>query len=160
MTIILHLGVLDVPYTSSSDTSGAVAEKLEREYGIMEFFAEQQAAFISEALDKDLSNFLDNMLSGKELKSEPFRGSCQKIEQLFKQSLTDEFMNGHSLKGRPVPTRAALAGVSHRFSDPYFMTRTSKKTGKVSKVKRKRRPSFIDTGTYRQSFKAWIELWA
>ena len=158
MTITLHLGVLDFPFTSSSDTSGGVAEILERKYGIMEFFAEQQATFISQTLDKDLSNFLDNMLSGKELKSEPFRGSCQKIEQLFRQALTDEFMNGHSLKGRPVPTRAALDGVSHRFADPYFVTRTNKKTGKVSKVKRNRRPSFIDTGTYRQSFKAWIEI--
>ena len=158
MTITLHLGVLDVPYTTSGATTGEVAEKLEEDYGIMEFFAEEQAAFIGQALEKDLSNFLDKMLRGKELKSEPFNSSCQKIERLFKQSLTAEFMNGNGSGSKAVPTRAALAGVSHRFADPYFVTRTSKKTGKVSKVKRKRRPSFIDTGTYRQSFKAWIEL--
>jgi hypothetical protein len=49
-----------------------------------------------------------------------------------------------------VPTAAALAGV-----------RTSLKKKKELKNPRKRslgrRPSFIDTGMYRDSFKAWVD---
>jgi hypothetical protein len=38
---------------------------------------------------------------------------------------------------------AALHGVSHRFKHPY--------------ARRARRPSFIDTGLYQNSFAAWVD---
>ena len=140
----LHLGVFDVAYDYNDSTTGSVAEKLEKDYGIMEYFAAEKSELISNALEKDFVDFIDGALSGKPIRSEPFKNSCEKIEKLFRQSLTAEFMNGSNFKGRPVPTRAALIGISHRF--------------KGKKNKRGVRPSFIDTGAYRQSFKTWVEL--
>jgi len=143
VTITLHLGVLDVPYTRGQST-GRVAEILETKYGIMEFFAAEKSDLISKVIEQDLVDFIDDALSGKPIHSEPFKDSCEKIGTLFRQALTDEFMNGSNFSGRPVPTMAALKGISHRF--------------KGKKNKRGVRPSFIDTGAYRQSFKAWVVL--
>jgi hypothetical protein len=140
----LHLGVLDVAYDYNDSTTGSVAEKLEKDYGIMEYFAVEKSELINKALEKDFVDFIDDALSGKPIRSEPFKSSCQTIERLFRQALTAEFMNGSNFRGRPVPTRAALMGISHRF--------------KGKKNKRGVRPSFIDTGAYRQSFKTWVEL--
>lgn len=143
MTITLHLGVMDVPYAKGASTGG-VAEILEQEYGIMEYFVHVKDDEIAAELEKDLVDFIDDSLSGRAINSYPFSGSCNKIESMFRRALTDQFMDGSSFSGRPVPTMASLLGISHRF--------------KGKKNRRGVRPSFIDTGTYRQSFKAWVEL--
>ena len=143
MSITLHLGVMDVPYAKGTSTGG-VAEILEQKYGIMEYFAYVKGDEIAKELEKDLVDFIDDSLSGRAINSEPFSGSCGHIERLFKRALTEQFMDGSNFSGRPVPTMASLLGISHRF--------------KGKKNRRGVRPSFVDTGTYRQSFKAWIEL--
>ena len=69
----------------------------------------------------------------------PFAAGESQIENRFKQFLSLREVEKLGIPG--VPTKAALAGVSHRFK--------GKKGG--------RRPSFIDTGLYQASFKAWID---
>lgn len=143
MTITLHLGVIDVPYNNGAST-GSVAVRLENEYGILEYFTHVKADEIAKELEKDLVDFIDDSLSGMAIHSEPFASSCNKIESMFRRALTEQFMDGSNFSGRPVPTMASLSGISHRF--------------KGKKNRRGVRPSFVDTGTYRQSFKAWVEL--
>jgi hypothetical protein len=46
---------------------------------------------------------------------------------------------------RGVPTKAALKGINHRLRHPYRKSNP-------------RRPSFVDTGLYVASFRAWMEL--
>lgn len=139
--ITLHLGVMDVPYTNGGSTTGKVAERLERDYGIMEYFAQVNAGDIAKEIERDLSDFVDDSLSGRGIRSTPFNDSCNEIESLFRRALTERFMDGSNFR---VPTRASLGGISQRF--------------KSGRNKRGVRPSFIDTGAYRASFKAWVEL--
>jgi hypothetical protein len=62
------------------------------------------------------------------------------IARRFKDMLSQRAYDG---KIMGVPTKAAQAGVSHRFKKPY--------------AKRASRPSFIDTGQYQASFVSWME---
>lgn len=143
----LHLGVLDVPYANGSKTTGDIAEILEQKYGVMEYFASQKADDIAKALETDMIDLLDSLINGVAINSNPFAELSGKTEALLKKALADKFMDGSNFSGRPVPTMASLGGISKRFKDK----RNSKKRRGV-------RPSFVDTGLYRQSFKAWVEL--
>ena len=146
MSITLHLGVDDVPYTTGSATTGDVAERLEKDYGVMEYFVYKFNQEIAEELETDLSALIQDILNNK-VTSKPFSDSCQNIERKFKKALQQRFMDGSNFSDRPVPTLASLGGISGRFKDR-----------KNLKRKRGVRPSFVDTGLYRQSFKAWVEL--
>jgi hypothetical protein len=63
-----------------------------------------------------------------------------KIETRFKQNLRRRRYDG-VIPG--VPTQTSLKGVSHLFMKPY--------------ARHGFRPSFIDTGLYMNSFRAWVE---
>lgn len=144
IVITLHFGVMDMPYANGGSTTGSVAERLEQNYGIMEYFAMVKAGDIAKELESDLTDFVDDSLSGRGIRAEPFGDSCSEIEKLFKRALTERFMDGSNFSGRPVPTMASLGGISQRF--------------KNRRNKRGVRPSFVDTGAYRASFRAWVEL--
>ena len=64
-----------------------------------------------------------------------------KIEQKFRSNLMRQRYDG-MISG--VPTLASLKGVSHVRSHPYAKANPQ-------------RPSFVDTGMYRDSFRAWVE---
>lgn len=146
MSITLNLGVVDVPYAKGQST-GKVAEILEKNYGVMEFFAYKYQNDIAKAIETDLVDFIEDALSGKSLQANPLAISCSKIETLFKDALAMRFMDGSNFSNRPIPTAASLGGISKRFKDKRNKQR-----------KRGVRPSFVDTGLYRQSFKAWVDL--
>jgi hypothetical protein len=63
-----------------------------------------------------------------------------KIEAKFRQNLSSRKYDG-VIPG--VPTTAAQRGISHLQQRPY--------------AKRSSRPSFVDTGMYQRSFRAWVE---
>lgn len=143
MSLILHLGVIDVPYQSeekkgsSSETTGDVAERLEAHYSVMETFTDRHGGFIADALANSMAGALENIMAGAPPSNNPFGSAESAIEERFRA-----FIDGKEMNGVPgVPTKASLLGIRSRFKN-------RRDPG---------RPSFQDTGLYETSFKAWME---
>lgn len=141
---ILHLGVIDQPYTKAKDsqTTGSVAEILEAKYEVMGKFVEKHEQDIANDLENSLEGVLENMLLGGPVvpPDQAFAAGTSAIEHRFKQFLSLKEMDSLGVSG--VPTAAALAGKSKRFKSGYGP---------------KPRPSFIDSGLYQANFKAWVD---
>jgi len=120
-------------------TTAEVADILEEHYHIMEKFYERREDAIMESLHDALGKAIRSMMMGGPEVENPFLGALDGIEHEFKEFLDTEEMASTGTPG--VPTKAALRGVNNRL--------------KISSGPR--RPSFIDTSLYQQSFKAWIE---
>lgn len=154
--MILHLGVIDIPYaqapkrhqrkagTGGTQTTGDVAGWLENRYHVMEIFAEAKGDKIAAALEDSLSGALESALMGAANMNsyDPTGKAMTDIEDAFKVFLSSQEIEKLGYPG--VPTQAALDGVNHRLKRPYAKSNP-------------RRPSFIDTGLYESSFKAWID---
>lgn len=155
--LTLHLGVIDVPYAEAPGparaarrgraaryrnvTTGDVAGWLEDRYGVVEAFWEKHGdAAVGELADA-LEGAIESFAMGAPASLQPFGSGLSKIEDRFKQFLSTKEIESMGIPG--VPTQAALRGVSHRFKRAY--------------VRRPARPSFIDTGLYQASFKAWMD---
>jgi hypothetical protein len=166
----LHLGVIDVPYAtrvaepqrrvgvrqrkggpaeafsaapSGAETTGDVATILEDKYHIMEvFYNDVGGESIGKALEISTERAIKNLLLGQPAASivSLTLAAEGEIEEAFKLFLSQQEMD-HVVGG--VPTQAALNGVNHRLKHPYAKSNSE-------------RPSFIDTGTYQASFKAWV----
>lgn len=136
----LHLGVMDVPYGKAhgSKSTGDVAEILEGKYALFSKFVEMHAPVIEHVIANSLHGTIETALMGGPTGS-AFATATSEIEELFKDALTMQSYD-HRIPG--VPTGAAQRGVSHRKKHPYASTNPP-------------RPSFIDTGLFQQSFKAW-----
>jgi hypothetical protein len=153
----LILGVIDVPYGPAPSSgsrrhkrrgtkrappsTGDVAEFLENQYHIMEVFYRQHEDDINEALGNSLERAIENMAAGAPLSIDAFGSATSKIEDKFKAFISNREMEQLGYPG--VPTEAAKRGVSHRMARPY--------------KRRAPRPSFLDTGQYMASMKAWVE---
>ena len=162
----LHLGVIDLPYAylekkkarankrrkkkglpplagSPTPTTGQVARILEDKYHIMELFYEDNRNFVGKALEESLQGSLEDILMGAPVNPtpNPFAEAESEIQNRFKKFLSTREVESLGIPG--VPTQAALDGRSSRF--------------KKGKSPTGRRPSFIDTGLYQSSFKAWTE---
>ena len=151
--MILHLGVIDVPYATEGTSTGDVAEILEKQYSVMGNFADLHADEIQELVEISFAEAVENVLAGMPAQiAKPMNQAADDIKNLFTTYLNDEEIAGTGQDG--VPTQAALDGV-----------RTSLKMKKEikniktyrSRVRGTRRPSFVDTGMYRNSFKAWAD---
>jgi hypothetical protein len=140
--MILHLGVTDLPYGYAKDgkTTGDVAEILEAKYEIFQHFTQQHEAEILKAIDNSVVGSFESMMSGAP-PNDIYGTGTNEIEELFRTFLSGREMEGLGIAG--VPTKAALAGVNHRLKRPY--------------KKRAPRPSFIDTGLFESSMRAWID---
>lgn len=139
--MIMHLGVEDLPYSEpehQGDTTAEVAQKLEDEYQVMQHFADHHADFISIAIENDISKGIDALMRGLPLNMQ-LNGACDKIKVMFNYFLDNKEMD-YQVPG--VPTKASLQGKSSRL-----------KKGLLPGT----RPSFIDTGLYEQSFRAWVD---
>jgi len=149
--VIIHLGVIDIPYTNGGITTFEVAQILERRYGIMRFFVRQNKATIEKHVTKSLKSALLDLVNGAPLGRDPFAGAMEKVQEDFR-----DFLDSHGMDGKPgVPTKAALSGKSSRFK------RFSPAAGAFLKGKKPNRPgvprpSFIDSGLYQATFKAWV----
>lgn len=165
--LVLHLGVIDQPYQeyrapqkvgqakkgkankphkpksdAATKTTGDVAEILEDKYGVMDTFAFMRLPDIAKALENSIAGELETILMGGRPSGNPFHGAESAIETMFKQFIVSQDVEHAGIPG--VPTQAALDGVNHRLKHPYAK-------------KNPRRPSFIDTGMYLASFKAWFK---
>lgn len=139
MSITLHLGVIDVPYEEGSETTGDVAEFLEDRYGVMNFFFFMHKDQISDLMADSLAGSLENIMAGAPAPSDPLAEAMSKIHELFVSFLDEQKMNGQP----GVPTLRAMMGISRRF--------------KEVDGGREPRPSFVDTGLYQASMRAWVE---
>lgn len=162
MTVRLNLGVVDIPYGASQaparrrgsrvrpptpagrNTTGDVAEILEARYGIMNKFMEIHGQKVADEIAGAMQDKLEALLMGGPGPSADEKilpeGALSGVEQTFREMLDKRELDG---KIPGVPTQASLAGVSHRMQNPY--------------AKRGARPSFIDTGAYQTTFRAWVE---
>lgn len=161
--MILNLGVMDLPYATPERTrrapkkpgkrprkrsggavrvmtTGDVAEILEAKYHLMEHFVQLHGADIAGALTNSMQGALETVLMGGPAAQDIFGTATSQIEDVFKNMLSTRELDVLGYPG--IPTAAAERGVSHRFKRPY--------------VRRGPRPSFIDTGLFQSSFKAWV----
>jgi hypothetical protein len=159
---ILHLGVTVMPYSGAfvpapkkprsargerafhagygkGQTTGDIAQILESKYHIMRSFYFLHSDVVAASLTKSIHGSIKNILAGGPPNIQPAAEGIQKIQSAFKHSLSLREYDG--MPG--VPTKAAMLGVSHRFKRP--------------NQRRPERPSFIDTGLYQASFKAWVD---
>jgi hypothetical protein len=162
---ILHLGVIDQSYSDpptppqrqpkarkgkqrprkskSSDglkTTGEVALMLESKYDVMAGFMMLHGQEVADALAESMKDAFEILAMGGPIPSDPLSQANADIGEMFREFLDREEL---AQLEEGVPTQAALHGVSHRFGSPY--------------ARRSRRPSFVDTGLYRESFISWFD---
>jgi len=143
----INLGFSSMGYASGGKygrgkTSTEVAKQIETNYKLVEKFFELEQNNIMEMLVDAYRKGLEVIMEKQTVaKAVITGGAIEKIEQKFRQDLTESRYDG-LIPG--VPTRAAKRGVSHQLAHPYAKGNPQ-------------RPSFIDTGTYRDSFTVWIE---
>ncbi len=122
-------------------TTGDVAEILERKYGIVSTFALLHGQDIIDGVEHAMQDKLENLLMGGPVSDELFSpGDLGSIEQAFRAFLDNRGMDG---RASGVPTGAAERGVNPRLAHPYARGNPA-------------RPSFIASGLYQASFRAFI----
>jgi vacuolar-type H+-ATPase subunit E/Vma4 len=129
---------------SRTMTAKKVADILEGKYGILETFYEIHEDEIKNIMHEGFKEVAERIITEREGRTTAkiknlMKPSTNQIEELFRSFLDQEEMNG-MVEG--VPTKAAMSGVRH---------------GRGSKTKHGARPSFIDTGIYRASFRAMVK---
>ena len=128
------------PY-GAGKTTDEVAEQLEGEYGIVEDFYEKEEDYLVDLFEESFAEQIEEVMAGVEVPKERITTKeTNKIETKFKYGLMRELYH----KKGSVPTEAAKKGVSHLRAHPYAKGNPQ-------------RPSFVDTGMYMRSFRAWIE---
>lgn len=154
----LHLGVIEMPYAAAETaaqrrarikrgekkpagtvTTGDVATILEEHYGVMGHFFDAHKEDVVEALTEGVRGAIESIVAGAPPTLDPFGDATQKIQTSFHDFITRHEVERLGVEG--VPTAAALAGKSSRFK---------KRRGPP-------RPSFVDTGLYLNSFRAWVD---
>jgi len=175
VSLTLHLGVIDMPYTSYDGgrkaanpkrrgkrpvkasarkartvTTAQVAGWLEDRYHVMEVFYENDGGVV-ELLNESVDLAMEGLLMGKRVEDNPFLEATSEIQSRFKQFLSSGEIE--TLGIADVPTKAAKEGISSRF-------KLGRRGGWIKRKASEfgvRRPSFIDTGLYQSSFMAWVE---
>lgn len=144
----LVLGVVDVPYSdgnvkseksSSPTTTVDVAQILEEKYGIMQAFYDAHKVDITQSLVNSAEGALEDIFTGGQV-VDPFAEAGQFVQSEFRTFLMTAEIESMGVPG--VPTQASIKRRSLRFKN---------------KVASGPRPSFIDTGTYEMSMRAWVE---
>jgi len=144
----LSLGVLVVGYSQSESNglsqqtdTGKVASILEDKYHVMGIFYALREEKIAGFLAESMAQAFEDKLQGRQVGRNPMFDAQQQIEAQFRAFLDADEMNKLSLALTGIQiSAAAAAGISHRKKHPYAQ-------------KNKARPSFIDTGLYRASFR-------
>ena len=142
--LTLCLGVMIIPYRTPDKkvgavTTGDVAQWLEHRYHIMEVYSKVHGKVIENALASSVVGAIEALVKGHRV--DPFERGTSAIQKDFKRWIS----SGAAERDIPgAPTGAAKRGVSHRKAHPYAKSNP-------------RRVSFRDTGTYMDSFQAWVQ---
>lgn len=128
-------------------TTTQVANWLESKYHVMEIYLTLHSKQVQSFVDKALLGAARNLIISGRMAANPLAGAEQKITADFKAFLSNREIERIGYPG--IPTKAALRGKSSRFKLGYALDRAGNRT---------RRPSFIDTGLYQASAKAWFEI--
>jgi len=142
----LNLGVIDQLYENGVAT-GKVANILEAEYGIMGIFAAQNLQYIADQLAQSITDNLEQIVQTGNLPTglNIFAQGENNIAQKFRAFL--------DANGTGIVTKASTIGISKRFKDAGNTKGLRVNMPGSAQV----RPSFIDTGLYQNSMRAWIE---
>jgi hypothetical protein len=162
--LTLHLGVVDVGYgdagAKGANTTGEVAEILESNYSVMAIFRDTHMKLLMKTVEDALDRSFHETSRTRKVAPVITDIMLGPIESSFRDFITSreiEFYVGG-------PTEAASSGVSHRFKDAdnravsvkKIVSGTATTYMRVAKRKRDPRPSFVDTGLYVASFRAWL----
>ncbi|HEY0181254.1 MAG TPA: hypothetical protein VGC09_00465 [Rhodopila sp.] len=138
---VLHLGEIAQPYAMQGGIGTVdVARILEAKYHIMQSFYRMHEVNVAKYVENSLAGTLENLMMGAPVRGSPYAGAESAIETRFREFLMLNEIEGAGIPG--VPTMAAMKGISHRFK--------GKRSGSP-------RPSFIDTGLFETSFRAWFD---
>lgn len=142
----LHLGVIEQAYEkySKGQTTYDVASILEDKYGLMEMWWSIHGQDVADHMTDGVQSAVNALMENKPRYENPFGSAMSYAEESFKKFLFSMEAERVGIPG--TPTKAALRGVSHRKAHPYRKANP-------------RRPSFIDTGLFEASFKAWVSAW-
>lgn len=135
---LLHLGVAVLPYGigGGKKTTYDVGSILEEKYGLFSAFWQAEGRGVVDLMARDLERAL---VSGKK---PSFAYSMSEGTRRFKQFISSQEAERVGIPG--TPTKAALAGVNHRFVHPYVKGNP-------------RRPSFLDTKQLQASLMLWVD---
>lgn len=130
--MIAHFGVLDVAYTEDkrSETTFEVAQKLEAEYGVMRIFITAHEQEIADEIAEELMAGLDGPVRPENI-------HFTEVDAKFRDYLNKG--EWEKITGRQTGAAAERKSARHK-----------------SGTKTADRPSFIDTGLYRRSFRSWV----
>jgi len=133
---------------SKTKDAEKVSNILEDKYGILEFFNEKYSGLIETMISSRFEDLAEEVLArpqGRQYTiakmSNIMKPVSKDIEKMFREFLDKEEMNASGNAG--IPTGAALLGIRHGIGS---------KT-----LKGVPRPSFIDTGIYRASFRCSVD---
>lgn len=152
--LTLHLGVIDVPYVQATSRrqkkpragtvmTGDVAGWLENRYQVMQTFFDRRADKIGDMLAESVSGAIESLIMGGPATLDVAASALSLIEDEFKQFITTGEMETLGRAG--VPTQAAQQRRAGK-----------KRSGRMKRRRAGTGVSFIDTGLYQSSFKAWI----
>ena len=138
----LHLGVLDVAYTSGTGkgavTTGDVATFIESDYHVMRTFLELYEDEIGQLLANEIAGEIESIAQGKPVKRLTLDVSGNRINELFR-----DFLDSREWKQTSGQAVAAADNGDN--------------VRKKSKKQDKSRAEFIDSGLYQASFRAWVD---
>ncbi|MDN7611266.1 hypothetical protein [Burkholderia cepacia] len=150
--MIINLGVVEQTYRNTNSTDGdagaavntaEVARILEDEYGVMQTFVDLHRDDITASLAQAVADSLDDQMMGLPGSGDVYQEAMEEIQSAFRLFLDNEEYPAQAFP--QVPTQAALDGVNHRLKHPYAQDNLP-------------RPSFVDTGLFQASFRAWPEI--
>ena len=169
--LVINMGFVNTPYTKETIAKPMTAAKqesararkrhfsktkdaekvsniLEDKYGILDYFNEKYSEYIETLISNRFDDIAEEVLSRPEGRqyttakmSNIMKPVGKDVEKLFREFLDKEEMNASGQAG--IPTGAAMMGIRHGIG--------SKTLKGVS------RPSFIDTGIYRASFRCSVD---
>lgn len=138
----IHLGVIDQPYRNgASVTTADVGRFLEARYGVLGRFFELHKDQFADDLAESVAKALENIMAGAPPGIDPFASAVQDIEQQFRLFIQFEDITETRGPGK-VPTQASL---DRRIK--FKRRRKGMTRGSVS---------FVETGLWSTSFKAWV----
>jgi hypothetical protein len=135
VNVKISLGVIDMPYADGKTTTGDVAEILEGKFHVMEIFADQNIEFMAQAISDGLIGSMENAFAGAPESANVFASAMAEIEDRFQQFIDREESGIHT-KAKDQPKAGPRKKRQYR--------QVEAKT------------TFVETGSYRDSFRAWI----